>query len=834
MHLHAMHSSGDSRRYVNLEETCQPKRRTPSKRTRPHKGRAAAKPAVQEPVALTQQADLETLQRAFANPRVTRPSDILALQRTVGNRAVTRLIQTRLTVGPAGDRYEQEADRVAEQVVSGQWSVNRHQPAAAQSVQRQEEEEEVQTKPLAASITPLVQRQAAPEEEEVQTKSLPSTALRTGIQRRGDGGLPAGSDLEQRLAASRGDGSPLPAATREFMETRFGADFGGVRVHLGSEAARLSRSISAQAFTLGQDIYMSEGKYDPGTAAGQRLLAHELTHVVQQTGAGSTGNRPRAAQTKPSSVLQRNGGGSGVYAEAHDFAKLKAQWGQVGKGAAGSAAKPKPGELSKPGFGFEGLKDFWKNGGKGLSKPTAEAPTAPSTKGPAKPTAKTPTSKGPKAAAPTLVSTADVSAIGAPEMDEKLGEVWKIATTWSSKLDQLAIYKLGQELGNKWLAAHQSEKEDYGYRNVSDTVKGFDQPVAQLSGEVFGPAGGGTGPGPSGGSTGTGPSAAVIALMTDYYYLLQMDTEMLRKPKASERLVCMNAEMVLIDKWLAAAPGELTDDLKFKKSELVRLKEMLIKRDLSYYTKEEAYVKQMEALVSATDTALTTGGKKIVRELSTTMADYNVGTLVSKYHLTDAEIAALRIYTDEDYRYINASMLDETAGKERLTKNLTELAAAGSNITDPAETLKLGKAHAKMAKRGLKHLPPVGPFVLRRGMRMTRDILNTNFKPGPYIWPTLTSTTTHPTKYMEFATNRQTLHDGRIPVVAVINQGVGRDLGDISIYGRTEGEVMLLPGTECTITEIKQEEITDVPTGNRILADHVYMTQQPPKTKTKK
>jgi len=317
--------------------------------------REVAKPVAQEPVALTQQADLGTLQRAVANPRVARPSDILALQRTVGNQAVTRLIQTKLTVGPAGDRYEQEADRVAEQVMTMPAPTNR-KPTVQRAA---EEEEEVQTKPLAASITPLVQRQEVPEEEEVQTKPLAQrqeapeeeevqakplvqrqevpeeeevqtkplaqrqempeeeevqtqrlqrqaeeeeevqtkplaqrqeapeeeeVQTKPLVQRHGEGGFEAGSDIEQRLAASRGGGSPLPSEVRTYMEPRFEADFGGVRVHTGDEASQLNRALSAQAFTHGQDIYLGESKYAPGSDAGKRLLAHELTHVVQQTG----------------------------------------------------------------------------------------------------------------------------------------------------------------------------------------------------------------------------------------------------------------------------------------------------------------------------------------------------------------------------------------------------------------------------------------------------------------------------------------------------------------------------------------------------------------------
>jgi hypothetical protein len=307
------------------------------KTTNQHRHRADL-PARQSPVALTEQADPLALQRAIADPGAASPSDILALQRLAGNRAVTRLIQAKLTVGPAGDKYEREADRVADQVVSGQPSavgsqtsiVNRQaedeeevqtKPLAASItplVQRQaEDEEEVQTKPLTASITPLVQRQAeeeeevqtkpavqrqAEEEEEVQTKSnLPRPADPGGQSpiSNPQAGFEAGPDVESRLAASRGSGSPLPHDVRASMEPRFGADFSGVRVHTGGEADQLNRQLSAQAFTRGHDIYMAAGKYAPGTLAGNRLLAHELTHVVQQC--------PETGQTG-GPVVQRDDG----------------------------------------------------------------------------------------------------------------------------------------------------------------------------------------------------------------------------------------------------------------------------------------------------------------------------------------------------------------------------------------------------------------------------------------------------------------------------------------------------------------------------------------------
>jgi hypothetical protein len=237
------------------------------------------------------------------------PADILALQRTIGNSATTRLIQTKLTVGPAGDQYEQEADRVAAQVMT--------MPAPAETqpaLQRApEEEEELQMKPLAASITPLVQR--APEEEEelqmkplVQREAMPEEEeelqMKPDVQRASSGaGFEVGGEFEQQLAASRGGGSPLPVEVRSFMEPRFGADFSAVRIHSGSEAVQLNREVSAQAFTHGSDIYLGEGKDDLESAQGKQLLAHELTHVVQQTGSSQLSRRMQRSPL--AAVIQR-------------------------------------------------------------------------------------------------------------------------------------------------------------------------------------------------------------------------------------------------------------------------------------------------------------------------------------------------------------------------------------------------------------------------------------------------------------------------------------------------------------------------------------------------
>src|SRR4030095_485512 len=96
--------------------------------------------------------------------------------------------------------------------------------------------------------------------------------------------------FEQTLASSKGGGSALPDDTRQTMESRFQADFSGVRIHTGATAENLSSSIHAQAFAHGNDIYFNSGKFSPHTTEGGTLLAHELTQTIQK-GASKTVHR---------------------------------------------------------------------------------------------------------------------------------------------------------------------------------------------------------------------------------------------------------------------------------------------------------------------------------------------------------------------------------------------------------------------------------------------------------------------------------------------------------------------------------------------------------------
>ena len=211
-------------------------------------------------------------------------------------------LQTKLTIGKPGDKYEQEADKVSEQVMNMPEPLQRQQQREEQlqtqpSIQRQEtgeEEKELQAKPLANAITPLVQRQAMPEDKEAQMK--PSIQRQeTGeeekeLQAKSEHSPLNTEGLEQQIGHSKGTGSPLSDEARSFMEPRFGTNFSDVKVHTDSSSVQMNQDIQAQAFTHGQDIYFNSGKYSPHTNEGKALLAHELTHVVQQRGAEKNHN----------------------------------------------------------------------------------------------------------------------------------------------------------------------------------------------------------------------------------------------------------------------------------------------------------------------------------------------------------------------------------------------------------------------------------------------------------------------------------------------------------------------------------------------------------------
>jgi hypothetical protein len=121
-------------------------------------------------------------------------------------------------------------------------------------------------------------------------------AAAPSIARRGEGQPQAGANIAAEIAQSQSAGAPLPTGVRKFMEPRFGADFSNVRIHTGEKSERLSRQVSAQAFTVGNQIFFGRNQFRPETPEGRELIAHELTHTIQQGAAVQGGARVQRSE----------------------------------------------------------------------------------------------------------------------------------------------------------------------------------------------------------------------------------------------------------------------------------------------------------------------------------------------------------------------------------------------------------------------------------------------------------------------------------------------------------------------------------------------------------
>lgn len=149
-------------------------------------------------------------------------------------------------------------------------------PLEEEQIQRKEEDEKVMMKPLEDE-----QVQLKPEEEE---KVMRAVVEEEKVQRKEAGAVPTVTNsFQSSVDASQGQGSKLDGSTNDFMSSKFGADFNEVAIHKDKRAHELASQIHARAFTVGKDIYFNEGEYQPNTSEGKHLLAHELTHTLQQS-----------------------------------------------------------------------------------------------------------------------------------------------------------------------------------------------------------------------------------------------------------------------------------------------------------------------------------------------------------------------------------------------------------------------------------------------------------------------------------------------------------------------------------------------------------------------
>lgn len=165
-------------------------------------------------------------------------------------------VQAKLNVSVSDDPYEREADQVAERVM--RMPEQQFVPRNCADCE-EEEHKQLQRKPISDSITPI-------------------------LQTKGEGGATVSHALSNKISSTQGSGSNMDNGAQSFMNNRFGTDLSAVKIHTGDEAVQMNHELNAKAFTVGNDIYFNEGQYQPDSDSGKNLLAHELTHVVQQSG----------------------------------------------------------------------------------------------------------------------------------------------------------------------------------------------------------------------------------------------------------------------------------------------------------------------------------------------------------------------------------------------------------------------------------------------------------------------------------------------------------------------------------------------------------------------
>ena len=193
-------------------------------------------------------------------------------------------IQRKLTIGKASDPLEKEAETAAKKVTSPEvQKAEKKEEEPVQKADKKEEETPVQKQEQKEEEPPVQKAEQKEEEKPVQAKADP------GIQPAGTLEEKESTDttqptFESLLSRRKGKGFSLPDDIREEMERKFAANFRNVRIHTDQEAAAMCEEIHALAFTHGNDIYFTEGLYNPNSQQGKELLAHELAHVVQQNG----------------------------------------------------------------------------------------------------------------------------------------------------------------------------------------------------------------------------------------------------------------------------------------------------------------------------------------------------------------------------------------------------------------------------------------------------------------------------------------------------------------------------------------------------------------------
>ena len=242
-------------------------------------------------------------------------------------------VQPKLKINEPGDKYEQEADKVADQIMrmplkmiassSGDEKKPNGINLGREMVQRKcsacgkthKSDEHDHLPPVMPMVCPKCSRQ---KDKQIQTKRITSTIQRpmelldegesgTIQTKRNTDSAPAVTpEINADIRSIEGGGQPMSKSDRSFFEPRFGVDFSGIRIHNDARSAQLAKSIDARAFTLGNNIVFGSGEYSSNSSS-RKLMAHELTHTLQQ-GGQSFGNNTSAVPN-----IQRQGGTVGGF-----------------------------------------------------------------------------------------------------------------------------------------------------------------------------------------------------------------------------------------------------------------------------------------------------------------------------------------------------------------------------------------------------------------------------------------------------------------------------------------------------------------------------------------
>lgn len=243
----------------------------PAAASRTPSGAAAARPI---PVA-------RSLQQRLGNQGTQAFAAQVVAKSSAPSDTTTSGTATGLSLSQPGDAQEREAESVAEKVM------RMAEPGPPSLIDSQSVRGSTSTSPSISTVQRLC-ADCENEKSKRERADLPVVAGDAALVSRSadaDGTRQVSAPVAASIHDMQGGGAPLPDATRAFFEPRFGADFSQVRLHTNAQAADTAKSINAKAFTIGRDIAFSAGQYAPESHEGQRLLAHELTHVVQQEGA---------------------------------------------------------------------------------------------------------------------------------------------------------------------------------------------------------------------------------------------------------------------------------------------------------------------------------------------------------------------------------------------------------------------------------------------------------------------------------------------------------------------------------------------------------------------